>query len=186
MNTLDLLIVIVLAGGLALGFRSGLIKQAVGFAGLVLAFVLSLHLMQAVGGMLTDSLGISKDIAPLVGFVLVFLLVEVAAFAVVRLVEALVGALRLTTVNRFLGGAVGAFKAAIVMSVVFLVLGKLQVPSEQTRQASALYAPVSTVLPTAWDYVTAAFPQFESLAERFGDGIEARLPTTGEVQTDAE
>ena len=171
MNSLDLLILIGLAGGLVIGLRSGLIKQALSFAGMLVAFVLSLHLMTPVGAMAAGSLGISEDIAPLVGFVLVFLLVQVAVFGLTRLLEAVIGALKLSWANRLLGGGVGAFKACLVLSVVFLVLGFLGVPSEETRNESAFYAPVSTVLPSAWSYVSDTFPQVAKVSEQFGERV---------------
>ena len=171
MNALDLFILVGLAGGLVIGMRSGLIKQAMSFAGLLVAFVLSLHLMTPVGAMAAGSLGISEDIAPLVGFVLVFLLVQVAVFGLTKLLEAVVGALKLSWANRLMGGAVGAFKACLVLSVVFLVLGFLSVPSEATRNESALYAPVSTVLPSAWGFVSDTFPQVAKVSEQFGKKV---------------
>ncbi|MFQ5571869.1 MAG: CvpA family protein [Rhodothermales bacterium] len=176
MNTLDLLILGALAGGLFMGYRSGLIKQVLSFVGLIVAFVLSLSLMQGVGAMAAGSLGISEKIAPLVGFVIVFLAVQVGVFALIRLAEGLVGVLRLTSLNRLLGGGVGAFKAALILSVVFLVLGYLGVPSEKTRERSAFYEPISTVMPAAWDYMASAFPQVEQISERFGRELEDRVP----------
>ena len=175
MNTLDFLILAGLAVGLVIGLRSGLIKQALSFVGLLLAFVLSLHLMTPVGEMAAGSLGISEDIAPLVGFVLVFLGVQVAVFALTQVLESIIGALKLSGVNRLLGGAVGAFKAGLVLSVVFLVLGYVQVPSEQTREESAFYAPVSTVLPSAWGYVSDTFPQVAKVSEQFGKRVEEEV-----------
>ena len=175
MNLLDLLILVGLAGGLIIGLRSGLIKQALSFVGMLVAFVLSLHLMTPVGEMAAGSLGISEDIAPLVGFVLVFLGVQVVVFGLTKLLEAVVGALKLSVVNRLLGGAVGAFKACLVLSVVFLVLGYVSVPSEDTRDASGLYTPVSTVLPTAWGYVSDTFPQVAKVSEQFSKKIEEEV-----------
>ena len=172
MNSLDLFILIGLAGGLVIGLRSGLIKQAMSFVGMLVAFVLSLHLMKPVGEMAAGSLGISEDIAPLVGFVLVFLLVQVAVFGLTKLLEAVVGALKLSSVNRLLGGAVGAFKACLVLSVVFLVLGFLDVPSEDTRNESTFYVPVSTMLPSAWGFVSDTFPQVAKVSEQFGEKAE--------------
>ena len=168
MNSLDFLILAALAGGLVVGLRSGLIKQALSFVGMLAAFVLSLHLMAPVGTMVSGSLGVSEDIAPLVGFVLVFLAVQVGVFGLTRLLETIIGALKLSWANRLLGGAVGAFKAGLILSVVFLVLGYLNVPGEQTRNESAFYAPISTVMPEAWDYVSEAFPQLVQVSERFG------------------
>lgn len=185
MNTLDIIILVVLAGGLIIGLRSGLIKQVLSFVGFIVAFLLSLQFMNVAGGMLEASLGISEDIAPLAGFVLVFLVVQILVFALVRMVEALVGVLRLTSVNRLLGGAVGAFKAALILSVAFLVLGYVQVPSEETGETSALYEPVSTVVPTVWDYVSDTFPQVVELSERFGEQVGTALPGFGEEEDEA-
>jgi membrane protein required for colicin V production len=176
MNGLDLFILAVLAGGLVIGFRSGLIKQALSLVGLVVAFLLALRLMEGVGEMAAHSLGISPDIAPLVGFALVFGGVQLTVFALVRLLEAVVGALKLSAVNRVLGGAVGGLKATIVLSVVFLLLGYLAVPSEATQRSSAFYEPVSVVLPATWETVRVYFPQVQGLSERFGDEVEQRLP----------
>ncbi len=175
MNMLDFLILIALAGGLVVGLRAGLIKQVLSFAGLIVAFVLSFQLMKPVGAMAAGSLGISNDIAPLVGFVLVFLVVQVAVFALIRSLQAIVGVLKLSGVNRLLGGAVGAFKACLALSVLFLVLGYLQVPSEQTQEESSFYAPVATMVPATWDYLASAIPQLEQVSEQFGKEVEAQI-----------
>ena len=181
MNTLDLIILGFLGGGIVIGIRSGLIKQVLGFVGLLLAFLLGYQLMEPAGALVRDSLGLSPDIAPLLGFALVFLAVQVLVFAAVRMIEALVGVLRLSSVNRLLGGAVGAAKAALVLSVAFVVLAGMHVPSEDTRKESRLYMPVASVLPEAWAYAEALFPQLESLADRFGEGVAERLPMNGET-----
>ena len=183
MNTIDFIILIALAGGLVVGLRAGLIKQVLSFAGLIVAFVLSFQLMQPVGEMAAGSLGISADIAPLVGFVLVFLAVQVAVFALIRSLQALVGALKLSGVNRLLGGAVGAFKASLALSVLFLVLGNLEVPSEETREESAFYESVATMVPATWDYLAEAIPQLEQVSEKFGNEVKEQISPV--IQTDA-
>lgn len=175
MNTLDILILIALTGGLVVGLRAGLIKQVLSFVGLIVAFVLSLQLMKPVGEMAAGSLGISDDIAPLVGFVLVFLAVQVAVFALIRALQAIVGALKLSSVNRLLGGAVGAFKASLALSVLFLVLGNLDVPSEETRESSAFYEPVAMMVPDTWDYLAEAVPQLKQVSEQFGKEVQEQI-----------
>ncbi len=186
MNTLDLIILIAMTGGLIVGLRAGLIKQVLSFAGLIVAFVLSLQLMKPVGDMAAGSLGISDDIAPLVGFVLVFLAVQVAVFALIRSLQALVGALKLSGVNRLLGGAVGAFKASLALSVLFLVLGYLQVPSEETQEESAFYEPVATMVPATWDYLASAVPQLEQVSEQFGKEVEAQITPAEQTRASDE
>jgi membrane protein required for colicin V production len=183
MNTLDILILLSLAGGLVVGLRVGLIKQVLSFVGLILAFVLSLHLMKLIGQMATDSMGLSEDIAPLLGFVLVFTAVQVGVFGLIRLLHGIIGALRLSGVNRVLGGAVGAFKASLSLSVAFLVLGSMNVPSQEAREGSAFYKPMATMVPATWDYVAAYIPQFKQVSEEFGKEITDQVAPA--VQTGA-
>ena len=136
--------------------------------GLVLAFALALRFMHVAGAVTVDSLGISESLAPLLGFVLVFLVVQVAVVAVVKLVEAIIGALKLSTVNRVLGGAMGGLKAALVLSVAFLVLANLEIPDASARTASSLYAPVSSVVPETWEFITGEFPALKEVPGQIG------------------
>jgi membrane protein required for colicin V production len=108
--------------------------------------------------------------------VLVFLVVQLAVFALIRVLESVIGALKLTAVNRVLGGAVGVFKACLALSVTFLVLGYMDVPSEETKQSSTLYTTVSTLMPKAWDYAATAVPQLEKVSSQFGKEIQEHLP----------
>ncbi len=179
MNTLDLLILVVLAAGTVHGFSTGLIKQVASVFGVVLAFVVSLQFMQRVGEAVAGSLGVSEQVAPLVGFVLVFLVVQVAVFALARMVESLVGTLKLSGVNRLLGGFLGAFKAMLALSVIFLVLHYVEVPGAQMAGRSRLYAPVAAALPDAWDYVSEKVPQARKVSEAFGEKIQSAVSDGG-------
>lgn len=176
MNVLDILIVIVLAGGLIRGFSTGVIRQVASLAGVVVAFLLALELMETAGELLVQSLGLAESIAPLLGFVLVFVGVQLLVLALARLVEALVGALKLTPVNRVVGGLLGAGKAAILLSVGFFLLNYIEIPGENTKSDSVMYEHVATVLPTTWDYVAEWIPEVEKLADEFGERVKEELP----------
>ncbi len=176
MNILDLLILLSLLAGIVHGFTTGLIRQVASIVGMALAFVLSVQLMGTVGQLASNSLGLSENIGPLVGFVLVFLAVQVAVFALAKMAEGLIGALKLSVVNRALGGALGALKAALAVSVVFLVLSYVDLPGESLERESTLYAPVAGVLPQTWDYVSEKFPQVERLSDRFGQRLRTAIP----------
>ena len=175
MTLLDLLVLAVLAFGLVRGLGTGAIRQVAGIFGLLVAFVLSVELMHPVGEMLMESFRISPDVAPLVGFVLVFMVVQLAVYVLVRVVQGIIGALKLSVIDRVFGGAVGAFKAALLLSVVFLVLDRMGFPDEDTREASSFYDPIAGALPAAWDYVSEQLPQVQALSEAFGDRVESEL-----------
>ncbi len=176
MNILDLVILFALAAGVVHGFSTGLIRQVASIVGLALAFILAVQLMGTVGQMASNSLGLSENVGPLVGFVLVFLAVQVAVFALAKMAEGLIGALRLSTVNRALGGALGALKAALALSVLFLVLSYVDLPGEKLARDSTLYVPVAGVLPQTWDYVSERFPKVERLSDRFGQRLRTAIP----------
>lgn len=172
---LDLFIVVVLAIGVARGFATGAVRQAASILGLVVSVVLAVQLMGAVGRVAAASLGISDRVAPLVGFVLVLLVVQIAMFALVRMIESVLGALKLSVINRAAGGVIGAAKAALFLSVLFLVMGYFRLPGPESRSASSLYPPVAAFLPVAWDAVAQAFPRVEGLSRRFGDEVLDQL-----------
>ena len=175
MSLLDLIILLVLAFGVIRGYGTGVIRQVVGIAGLVVAFALALQCMEAAGALVARSLAVSETIAPLVGFVLVFLAVRVVVFGVARVAETVTEALRLSLLNRLAGGVAGALQAALLLSLVFLILDPLGVPGTAERQDARFYAPVAAALPEAWDYAAARWPRLEKASEKFSRRVEAEL-----------
>ena len=168
MNMVDIFVLVIVALGVITGLRSGLIRQVLGFAGLIAAFVFGVIFMDNVGAAISGRFGMPEDLAPLVGFALVFVAVEVGVFLIVRLVTAVIGVLHLTIVNRALGGVLGAFKAGLVLSILFYLMGYIGLPSVSAQSESMFYAPVSTIMPSAWNFVTDTFPQVVELSDRFG------------------
>lgn len=175
MTTLDLLILVALAGGIMHGFTTGLIKQVASIFGMIVAFLLAVQLMQPAGEAVAESIGASPTLAPLLGFVVVYLAVQLTVIIIAKVVEKAVGALKLSGVNRVLGGAAGAFKAALVLSVAFLVLGRFDIPGPMTQENSSLYSPVASVLPASWDYVASNMSEVKKISERFGVEIKERV-----------
>lgn len=175
MNWVDLVILVGLGLGVARGFSTGAVRQIANIVGVFVAFALGVQLMHEVGTLLVESLPVSEQVAPLVGFMLVFLAVQVVFHALVRIAESLLDALRLTLANRLAGGACGAFLAALVLSLGFLVADPLGWPDRQDRRGAALYAPVAAVLPGTWDYAAARLPQLRRLSGTFGQRVEDGL-----------
>lgn len=172
---LDWLIVVALAVGLARGMYVGAVRQVASIAGLIVAFVVSVQLMHPVGDIAGQSLGLSEAAAPLVGFVVVFSTVQLIVFGVARMLESALESLHLSLANRAAGAALGAFKAALLMSVLFLVTTQLDVPDEQAQQESALYGPVASVLPGTWDYAAAYLPKVKRASDAFGRRVRPAL-----------
>ena len=172
---LDLLILLALAVGFLRGWGTGLVRQVASLAGLLLAFSFGVQLAGPVGRIVADSIGASARVAPVLGFVVVFLAVEVAAFAVVRFVETVIGKLKMSVLNRAGGGALGAAKAALLVGVGFLILGAFGTPGPEARAASVLYQPVASFLPAAWDQVADHLPRLRTVSQQFGERMRTEI-----------
>lgn len=177
LGSLDILIAIVLIAGLVRGVMTGAVRQVVSFLGTVVAIILSLELMGPVGSAAGRMVPVSESFEPALGFVVVFVVIQLGLIFAVRLVEAGIKVLRLSPVNRLVGAAVGSCKAALILSVIFLVLSFFDVPEKENRDESALYAPVASVFPATWDYAARHLPAIRNLSDRFGKDVEQALST---------
>lgn len=165
---LDWFILIVLTGGLIRGFMVGAVRQVASLLGLVLAFLLSVQFMHPIGDLIVSSLGLSEAVAPIAGFIAIFVGVQLVFLALSRLLEQILETLSLNLVNRAAGGALGGFKAALLLSILFLVLSGLEMPSKQTRTQSVLYSPVANALPMTLEATSPYLPAAKRASKTFG------------------
>jgi membrane protein required for colicin V production len=172
---LDWFILLILTGGLIRGFMVGAVRQVASLAGLVLAFFLSVQLMHPVGALIVSSLGLSKAVGPIAGFVVIFVGVQLLFLALSRLLERVLETLSLSLVNRAAGGALGGFKAALLLSVLFLILSGMEMPSKKTRKQSVLYDPVASALPKTLDAASPYLPAAKRASETFGNTVRPNL-----------
>ena len=175
MPTLDILIALLLTGGLIHGFMTGVIKQVASIVSIIAALLIGLQFMHPLGQVVTSWTGVSEGISPVVGFVTIFALVHLVVFFGVKLLETVVGALKLGFANRILGSAFGFFKAGIGLSVAFLALGVAGFPGEETREQSQLYGYVEPLLPQSWDLMREYFPGVEGLKDRFAETASSAM-----------
>lgn len=175
LESLDVLIVLVVAVGVLRGVTTGAIRQIVSLLGTVVAIVLGLELMNVMGGLLGRSFGMSDPLQPVVGFLVVFIVIQIALIFGVRVLEAAVKMFKLGPLNRVAGAFIGAAKTLLILSVLFLALGFVNVPEEENREASVLYEPVASVFPTAWNYIAQYLPYMRDLSDQFGEEVEGVL-----------
>ena len=161
--------------GLARGLSTGAVRQIVGLAGTVLAIVLALELMHPAGNAIGGILGAGAGIVPILGFIVVFAAVQLALYVLAKIIETSLKMLRLSMLNRAAGAVFGLCKAALLLSVLFLVLNFFNIPNPENREDSALYRPVAAVFPATWDFVAERFPAVRNLSDRFGEEVRERF-----------
>ena len=183
MTTIDVIILVIIAGGLGRGFMVGAVRQVTGLLGVVLAFALAVQMMRPAGEAIVQSLGLAPTLVPVLGFITVFAGVQIVFFLLGQVVEHVVDALSLSPVNRLLGGLVGGFKASLLLSVAFLLFSHVNLPAEQTRNRSMLYEPVAQVLPTTWAFAEEHVPSLKSLSQEFDGRVRSGLSSAHEEIT---
>jgi membrane protein required for colicin V production len=139
MHWLDIIILVVLGVGAAMGFCSGLLWQVAR----VVSLALSVYLAIMANASAADWLGAQwKDVNPAVNriaaFIAVFLLVYLILYLITRLLHQAIKATKLETFDRVLGALLGAAKMAAVVACVCAVMAALdlQIFKEWFEQAT--------------------------------------------------
>lgn len=174
-SILDGFILIVLAGGLLRGVMVGAVRQITSLVGLLVAFLFALQFMRPIGELIATVFNLTETIGLIVSFVVVFVGVQLIFVLLARLIEQVLETLSLTLINRAAGGAVGGFKAVLLLSLLFLVLAAMNVPSEETREKSRLYDPVAQALPQTVDATAGWLPAAKRMSDEWGEQLRPQL-----------
>jgi len=187
LTLLDWFILVILLAGLIRGYLVGAVRQVASLLGLVVALLFSVEFMGAMGTLIVESLGLASSVAPLAGFTVLFLGVYLLFLVLARLLEQLFDTLSLSVLNRAAGGAVGGVKAALLLSLLFLVLAGLELPEKETRNDSALYRPVAQLLPETIEATEDWFPAAKRAADQLGRQVRSRVdPVPGSSEPEGE
>lgn len=166
----DLLIL----GGLLLfgfiGYRYGLFKKIFALLGLILGLILATKCMIPCGRLLVRWFGFSVEVAYVVAFFWVLLLIILLQNVLYRLIVKKTSSLNL--VNRVAGAFLGGVEGMIGISLLLLMLSVFEVPTDNTKRASYFYKPVLNFAPTLFDLITPIIPQSESFYEILKEGLQ--------------
>ncbi len=166
MNGIDILLLVILAAFILFGFRKGLLKEVVGFIGLVIAFWAAMRFTKAAAGLVPKfSLPAREAVAFLVILVGVFLVFQLAGFLLRKLVKAS----PLAILDRLGGVALGLLKGGLLLSVCLLVLTLAPLPRTWAEKVEGSFAArgVRQVAPMVYQATKAIGPGLVSLYEHF-------------------
>ncbi len=151
MNWLDIVILLILAGGLASGFKNGFVGELASLAGLVLGIWGAVKFSWWTADLL-EGFGLKFSLMPIISFIVTFLIITIIMQIIGGIISSFLKAISLNWINRIAGIVAGVFKAAIFASVILLVIDAVSTRhpliSKATRSNSKLYEPVSEIVPT--------------------------------------
>ncbi|MEM8488791.1 MAG: CvpA family protein [Bacteroidota bacterium] len=171
MHTIDLIILVVVLIGLVRGIMTGGIRQVLSFTGIFLAFIVAARTSDGLGRRIAEGIGISESLAPIVGFAVIFLIIQGLAYGLARMLEKFLETIKLGALDKILGGGIGVFKASLMVSLVLFLGGYVGIPNKETREASVFYNTVYPIMPATWEFVTGRLPKMKEAAEDAADSL---------------
>jgi len=151
MNWLDVVIILILAGGLASGYKNGFVGELASLAGLILGIWGAVKFSWWTADLL-EGIGLKFSLMPVISFIVTFLVITIVMQILAGIVSKLLEAISLNWINKIAGIVAGVFKAAVFVSVILLVLDAVSdrhpIIPKTLRSESLLYEPVSEIVPT--------------------------------------
>jgi len=149
MNTLDILILIPLIWGLYKGFSKGLIIELASIVALILGIWGATTFSDKTANYLKGTFDMQPAHLSLLAFTLTFIIIIILIMLFAKILTGLVDIVALGIVNKILGALFGAFRYALLISILLFILAAADkhasVISLKAKQNSVLYTPVSAI-----------------------------------------
>ena len=160
MNILDIIIAIPLLWALYRGFRKGLVYMIASLSALVLGILGAMRFHEPMGSLLNRWFEISPDHQNLISFAVTFVLIVIVVHVAAFLVDKLIKAVALNFINRLAGMVFGVSVYVFIISIILMPLSaansKKAFISEETIEGSLLFEPLTKFAPAVFPYLKRA------------------------------
>ncbi|GAB1418972.1 hypothetical protein MASR2M12_17370 [Bacteroidales bacterium] len=151
MNTVDIILVILLALSVISGFRNGLIKELASLAGLILGIYAAIHFSDVTADFIGEFFKVTGKYQYFIAFVITLVMVVIVIAAIAKIVDHFLKALMLTFLNRLAGAIFGFIKGMLGISLFIMLLGFLKIEDRlinpNRQEGSRFYGDVKGVAP---------------------------------------
>ncbi len=155
MNIYDLIILITVVAGFGFGIFKGFVREAMSLLSIVLGWVLAEMFNHKVTPYIEKIINTSGSLTTIISYILIFIATVVVLLSIAKMIEKLFSKLHLSWFNSLLGGIFGAFKWAIIASIVFNIFdaldSKFNFVNQQIKSESVVYFPTLRLSPTLWE-----------------------------------
>lgn len=176
METFDIIVLAPLAFFAYKGYQSGLIKEVLGIAGIIIAVFLTINYLEPFSVYAKELLGLKEDYNSFIFGTLLFITVMLSVNLLTYIIGKLLSAIKLTLVNKLLGLLFGALKAGLIVSAILILLAGFGFPNEQTRKASVSYPYLIQVAPTVYNAIALIYPGAEDFSKTIKKTIDENNP----------
>ena len=151
MNGFDIFFLLVLLYGAWKGWHSGLVQQVLGLVGFFVGLWVARLFYEQVGYQLAPHLGTAPAVANVLAFVLLWMGVPLVLYLLGEMLTQFLEWLRVGSVNRLGGCAVGVLKYLLLLGVLCNVLSITRLVNEEAQQRSLLFSPLKETTSIAFD-----------------------------------
>lgn len=155
MNFLDIIFIIPIVWFAYQGFKRGLIIELASLLALILGVYAALYFSDYAANFLINNMDMGPKYVPLTSFILTFIVVVVLVYFIGKILEKLINIVALGFLNKLAGSIFGILKAAVVLSIVLLIINQFNddLISKQNKKNSLLYGPISGIAPILWQHL---------------------------------
>ena len=150
-NYLDIIILCFLLYGVIRGALSGLVRQAISLAGLIIAIFFSRFAAIPIESVLASLCEIPENVSRPLSFCIAFLIILLACEILIRLLDKLLSITHLSWINRILGVVFCELKVIVILSVAINIYELSDKDSRlierKTKNESLLYASIQNAAP---------------------------------------
>ena len=146
MNYLDIIICVPLIWGVYQGFKKGFIIQVASILALVLGIFSALKLSEIAEHYVRTKWQWDSNYLHVICFASIFVAVIVLVLLLGKLLETMVKIVALGIINRIAGAVFGFIKYAVIISVVLILINRVGLISNDTKETSKLYKSVTGIV----------------------------------------
>lgn len=160
MNIIDIILLLCFVPAIINGIRKGFIAQVIALLSLIIGAWLSYKFATIVGAWMGRWIETSQQLLNIIAYVVIFILVALALFAVGKLLEKTIKIVMLGWLNRLLGVVFALVKCALIVGIAVICFDSLNgifhFAKYDTINGSTLYGPLKNL-------VYNVFPYFKNL-----------------------
>lgn len=160
MNIVDIILIVLIVGAAINGFIKGFFVELASIVSLILGIWAAVEFSSLVQQWLSKYLTWSHDSMRLAAFILIFVFVVIVVHLIATLTEKFVHAIALGIFSRFAGAIIGALKAAFVLSILMIIISKIEnftvtIIPDKAKAESRFYGPIENMAPNILPFLKA-------------------------------
>lgn len=146
MTAIDIVILVILAAGMILGYRKGFFKQLSSVLGLVAGLFVARALYVMVGEQLAPHIGTSESVAQVLAFLLIWAIVPMVIYVAATMLTKALDIVHLGILNRFGGALLGMLLCLLWIGLLIHILQFVDtqeaIIGKEMKEASFFYNPI--------------------------------------------